>query len=66
MNIRLPFFVDNQMEADVSQLGDSLTLRIGNYQKGVILPVFLAGMRVKGARYEEGWLAIDFIRKETL
>ncbi|NTW56145.1 MAG: ArsA family ATPase [Chlorobiaceae bacterium] len=66
MKIRLPFVFDNKMEANVLQLGDSLTLRIGNYQKGVILPVFLAGMRVAEAGYEEKWLKIDFRKKETV
>ncbi|TCD48258.1 ArsA family ATPase [Chlorobium sp. N1] len=64
MKLRLPFVFDNRMEADVVQVGDSLTVRIGNYQKGVVLPVFLAGMRVEGASYEQGWLAIAFTRKE--
>ncbi|NTU96299.1 MAG: ArsA family ATPase [Chlorobiaceae bacterium] len=64
MKIRLPFVFDNRMEANVLQLGDSLTLRIGNYQKGVILPVFLAGMRVAEAGYEDEFLKIDFRKKE--
>lgn len=66
MKIRLPFVFDNRMEANVLQVGDSLTLRIGNYQKGVILPVFLAGMRVAEAGYEESWLKIDFRKKEAV
>jgi arsenite/tail-anchored protein-transporting ATPase len=64
MKIRLPFVFDNRMEANVLQVGDSLTLRIGNYQKGVILPVFLAGMRVAEAGYEGEFLKIDFRKKE--
>jgi arsenite-transporting ATPase len=64
VKLRLPFVFDNRMEASVVQVGDSLTVRIGNYQKGVVLPVFLAGMRVGDARYEAGWLAISFTRKE--
>ena len=63
MKVRLPFAFDNKMETNVLQLGDSLTLRIGNYQKGVILPLFLAGMRVAEAIYEDQWLKIDFIKK---
>ena len=65
MKLRLPFVFDNLMEANVLQLGNSLTLRIGNYQKGVILPVFLSGMRVADASYEEEWLKITFVRKEA-
>ncbi len=66
VKLRLPFVFDNRMEASVVQVGDSLTVRIGNYQKGVVLPVFLAGMRVGDARYEAGWLAISFTRKELV
>jgi len=65
MKVRLPFAFDNKMETNVVQLGDSLTLRIGNYQKSVILPLFLAGMRVAEAIYEDQWLKIDFRKKET-
>ena len=56
--------LDNHMEANVVQVGDSLTVRIGNYQKGVVLPTFLAGMKVAHAGYEEKWLAIEFRKKE--
>ncbi len=64
MKLRLPFVFDNKMEANVSQVGDSMTVRIGNYQKGVVLPLFLAGMRVANAGYEEKFLAIEFRKKE--
>lgn len=64
MKLRLPFVSDNRMEANVSQIGDSMTVRIGNYQKGVVLPVFLAGMRVTHAGYEGEWLVIEFRKKE--
>ena len=64
MKLRLPFVFDNKMEENVVQIGDSLTVRIGNYQKGVVLPLFLAGMRVAEAGYEEKWLKIDFRKKE--
>jgi arsenite/tail-anchored protein-transporting ATPase len=65
MKLRLPFVFDNRMEANVVQVGDSLTVRIGNYQKGVVLPTFLAGMKVAHAGYEEKWLAIEFRKKEA-
>ncbi|NTV02564.1 MAG: ArsA family ATPase [Chlorobiaceae bacterium] len=64
MKLRLPFVSDNRMEANVTQIGDSMTVRIGNYQKGVVLPTFLAGMRVAGAGYEDKWLVIEFRKKE--
>jgi len=65
MKLRLPFVSDNRMEANVTQIGDSMTVRIGNYQKGVVLPTFLAGMRVTGAGYEGKWLVIDFRKREN-
>jgi arsenite/tail-anchored protein-transporting ATPase len=64
MKLRLPFVSDNRMEANVTQIGDSMTVRIGNYQKGVVLPLFLAGMRVTHAGYEGNWLVIEFRKKE--
>ena len=65
MKLRLPFVFDNRMAANVTQVGDSLTVRIGNYQKGVVLPTFLAGMKVAHAGYEDKWLAIEFKKKEV-
>lgn len=64
MKLRLPFVFDNKMEANVVQSGDALTIRIGDFQKGVVLPVFLAGMKVASAGYQERWLCIDFKKKE--
>jgi arsenite-transporting ATPase len=64
MKLRLPFVSDNRMEANVTQIGDAMTVRIGNYQKGVVLPTFLAGMRVASAGYEGTWLVIGFRKKE--
>lgn len=64
MKLRLPFVFDNRMAANVTQVGDSLTVRIDNYQKGVVLPTFLAGMKVAHAGYEDKWLAIEFKKKE--
>lgn len=65
MKLRLPFVFDNRMEANVLQSGDSLTVRIGDLQKSVVLPVFLAGMKVMGAGYEDGRLNIEFKKKEA-
>jgi arsenite-transporting ATPase len=64
MKLRLAFVFDNRMAANVLQVGDSLTVRIGNYQKGVVLPTFLAGMKVTHAGYEGKHLAIEFKKKE--
>ncbi|MEC9486857.1 MAG: ArsA family ATPase [Prosthecochloris sp.] len=64
MKLRLPFAGDNRMETNVTQVGELMTIRIGNYQKGVILPAFLAGLRVRNAEYREKWLEITFRKKE--
>lgn len=64
MKLRVPFVFDNRMEANIVQVGELMTIRIGNYQKGVVLPAFLAGLRVKSANYEEKWLAVEFKTKE--
>ncbi|MBO8092290.1 MAG: ArsA family ATPase [Prosthecochloris sp.] len=60
MKLRLPFVFDNKMEANVIQVGELMTVRIGNYQKGVVLPAFLASLRVRNAEYDDKWLAITF------
>ncbi len=65
MKLRLPFVFDNKMEANVVQVGELMTVRLGNYQKGVILPAFLAGLRVNSAEYEDKWLVIAFKKKEN-
>ena len=64
MKLRAPFIFDNNMEANIVQVGELMTVRIGNYQKGVILPAFLAGLRVSSANYKEKWLVVEFKKKE--
>ncbi|MCW8795726.1 MAG: TRC40/GET3/ArsA family transport-energizing ATPase [Chlorobium sp.] len=64
MKLRAPFIFDNKMEANIVQVGELMTVRIGNYQKGVILPAFLAGLRVSSANYKEKWLVVEFKKKE--
>ncbi|ACF45175.1 MAG: TRC40/GET3/ArsA family transport-energizing ATPase [Prosthecochloris sp.] len=64
MKLRLPFVFDNKMEANIVQVGELMTVRLGNYQKGVVLPAFLAGLRVSSADYEDKWLVINFTTKE--
>ncbi len=65
MKLRLPFVFDNNMEANIVQVGEMMTVRLGNYQKGVVLPAFLATLRVKSAEYKEKWLAIEFRKQEN-
>lgn len=64
MKLRLPFMFDNRMEASVVQVGEMMTIRLGNYQKGVVLPSFLAGLKASGADYADSWLTVNFGPKE--
>ncbi|MWV54066.1 arsenic-transporting ATPase [Chlorobium phaeovibrioides] len=63
VRVRLPFIDHMGMEPKILKLGDDLTIRIGDYQKIVALPIFLAGMESTGASFEDKWLNIDFERK---
>jgi len=63
VRVRLPFIDDMGMEPKILKLGDDLTIRIGDYQKIVALPIFLAGMESTGATFEDKWLSINFERK---
>jgi arsenite/tail-anchored protein-transporting ATPase len=60
VRVRLPFMENMGLEPKILKLGDDLTIRIGDYQKVVALPIFLAGMESTGASYEDKWLSIDF------
>jgi len=64
VRVRLPFIDDMGMEPKILKLGDDLTIRIGDYQKIVALPIFLAGMESTGATFEDKWLSINFERKD--
>jgi arsenite-transporting ATPase len=60
VRVRLPFMENMGMEPKILKMGDDLTIRIGDYQKIVALPIFLAGMESTGASFEDKWLSIDF------
>ncbi len=60
VRVRLPFMENMGLEPTILKLGDDLTIRIGDYQKIVSLPIFLAGMESTGASYEDKWLNIEF------
>ncbi|MBZ4220322.1 MAG: ArsA family ATPase [Chlorobium sp.] len=60
VRVRLPFMENMGLEPKILKLGDDLTIRIGDYQKIIVLPIFLAGMESTGASYEDKWLCIDF------
>jgi len=62
VRVRLPFMENMGLEPKILKLGDDLTIRIGDYQKIVALPIFLAGMESTGASYEDKWLCIDFAK----
>ena len=64
VRVRLPFMEDMGVEPKILKLGDDLTIRIGDYQKIVALPIFIAGLESTGASFEEGWLAVDFTKEE--
>jgi arsenite-transporting ATPase len=63
VRVKLPFMESMGLEPKIMKLGDDLTIRIGDYQKIVALPIFLAGMESTGASFENGWLNIDFTKE---
>ena len=60
VRVKLPFMESMGLEPKILKLGDDLTIRIGDYQKVVALPIFLAGLESSGASFENGWLNIEF------
>ncbi len=64
VRVRLPFMEDMGMEPKILKLGDDLTIRVGDYQKIVALPIFIAGLESTGASFDEGWLTVDFTRED--
>ncbi|NTU69087.1 MAG: ArsA family ATPase [Chlorobiaceae bacterium] len=60
VRVKLPFMESMGLEPKILKLGDDLTIRIGDYQKIVALPIFLAGLESSGASFENGWLNIEF------
>ena len=63
VRVKLPFMESMGLEPKIMKLGDDLTIRIGDYQKIVALPIFLAGMESTGASFDGGWLSIDFTKE---
>ena len=63
VRVKLPFMESMGLEPKIMKLGDDLTIRIGDYQKIVALPIFLAGMESTGASFDNGWLNIDFTKE---
>ncbi|NTU96230.1 MAG: ArsA family ATPase [Chlorobiaceae bacterium] len=65
VRVRLPFMEHMGLEPKIMKLGDDLTIRIGDYQKIVALPIFLAGLESTGASYEDKWLSVDFTKVDA-
>ena len=63
VKVKLPFMESMGLEPKILKLGDDLTIRIGDYQKIVVLPIFIAGLESTGASFDEGWLSIDFSKE---
>jgi len=63
VRVKLPFMETMGLEPKILKLGDDLTIRIGDYQKIVALPIFLAGLESTGASFDSGWLSIDFSKE---
>jgi arsenite-transporting ATPase len=66
MRIKLPFLHDANMSIALQQQGDDMTIRIGDNQKTITLPVFLAGMKSDEAYFEGQWLCVDFKVQEKI
>ncbi len=66
MRMKLPFLSDVNMSIALQQHGDDLVVRIGDNQKTVTLPTFLAGMKSDEAYFEGQWLCVDFKPEEKL
>jgi len=63
VRVKLPFMEAMGQDPKILKLGDDLTIRIGDYQKIVALPIFIAGLEPSGASFDNGWLNIDFQRE---
>jgi arsenite-transporting ATPase len=66
MRLKLPFLSDANMKISLLHQGDDLIIRIGDNQKTVSLPTFLAGKQSDQARFEDKWLVVDFKQAEDV
>lgn len=58
LRIRLPFLTKGQFRLLASQ--DGLALHVGNQRRLVALPMGIRRRPMRGARYEDGWLRVEF------
>ena len=58
LTLALPFI--NKGDISLAQNGDELAIRVGNFNRNIILPRTLVGLTATGARFEGDKLRIDF------
>ena len=58
LSLALPFI--EKGDISLTQSGDELIIRVGNFKRNIVLPHTLAGLTADGARFEEGKLKIQF------
>lgn len=58
MDMALPFA--QKGDITLSQRGDELTVRVGDYKRNIFLPRILLGRDALGAKLESGVLKIKF------
>lgn len=66
LRIKLPFVADVNMGIKLLQQGDDLTIRLGDNQKTITLPVFLAGLQSDEAYFDGKWLCVDFHQPDNV
>jgi len=58
LTLSLPFIQKD--EVSLMRSGDELIIRVGNFRRNIILPYSLVGVPVKGAKFVENKLRIEF------
>lgn len=62
LRLKLPFL--RREDVDLFQRGEELHVSIGNFRREIVLPRALVGLRVAGARAENGALVVRFATRE--
>jgi arsenite-transporting ATPase len=62
LRLKLPFL--QKEEVDLFQRGEELVVTIGNFRREIVLPRALLGLKVTGAKVEEGALVVRFASRE--
>lgn len=58
LSLTLPFISKDQVS--LMRSGDELVVQVGSFKRNIILPQILAGLAVKGAKFEQSKLKIAF------